>query len=72
MFDLSAVSAASAILSCGVVAGVSADSCSVIVLCNVINGSGIANDMMLSLNGMNDSYIFSLLPHILVLSNTKL
>ena len=42
------------------------------MLCNVINGSNISNDMMLSLNSMNDSYILSLLPHILVLSNTKL
>ena len=33
------------------------------MLCNVINGSNIDNNTMQSLNGMNDSCIFSLLPH---------
>ena len=42
------------------------------LLCNVINGSKIDSDMMQSLNGMNDSFIFSLLPHILILSNKNI
>ena len=42
------------------------------MLCDVINGSNIDNDMMQSLNGMNNSYIFSLLPHILVLSDKNI
>ena len=37
------------------------------LLSNVKNDSNIDNDMMCSLNGMNDSYIFALLPLILVL-----
>ena len=45
---------------------------SMTLLCNVLNGSNIDNDKMQSLNGMNDSYIFSLLPCILVLSNTNI
>ena len=42
------------------------------LLCNVINGSNINNDTMWSLNSMNDAYIFSLPPHILVLSNKNI
>ena len=36
------------------------------MLCNVINGSNIDNNAILFMNDMNDPYIFSLLPHILV------
>ena len=36
------------------------------MLCNVIDGSNINNDMIQFINNMNDPYIFSLLPCILV------
>ena len=36
------------------------------VLCNVIEGSDINKDMKQFINDLNDPYIFSLLPHILV------
>ena len=36
------------------------------MLCNVINGSNIDNNAIWFMNDMNDPYIFSLLPHILV------
>ena len=42
------------------------------MLCNVIDGSNIDNDTVQSLNGMNDAYIFSLLPCILVLPNKNI
>ena len=42
------------------------------MLCNIINGSNIDNDMIQSLNVMNNAYIFSLLPHILVLSTKNI
>ena len=40
-----------------------------ILLCNVINGSNIDNDAIWFMNDMNDPYIFSLRPHILVQSS---
>ena len=36
------------------------------MLCNVRDGSNIDNDMIQFMNDMNDPYIFSLLPSILV------
>ena len=36
------------------------------MLHNIIDGSNIDNDMIQFVNDMNDPYIFSLLPHILV------
>ena len=36
------------------------------MLCNVIDGSAINNNMIQFINDVNDPYIFSLLPHILV------
>ena len=36
------------------------------MLCNVIDGSNVDNDMIQFISDMNDCYIFSLLTHILV------
>ena len=36
------------------------------ILCNVIDSSGIDNDMIQFINDVNDPCIFILLPHILV------
>ena len=42
------------------------------MLCNVINGSKIDKDMVWSLNGISNSYIFSLLTLMLVLSSRNI
>ena len=36
------------------------------MLCNVVDNGIIGNDMMQSINGINDPYLFSLLHHLLV------